>query len=324
MGVSCRFYVTACMTILVILFATTSAWRDYGHGVIAEIIKQELLERNPDIYAKVEKIAGFIGNITDGGNDAFHESFAWIDDMRDRMGITLWDKWHFINKPINDDGLMNLEDPEKGENLLWGLRLAQAALNKPAKNRRISDPTIERSMMMRIFLHLMGDIHQPLHTSNRYTIDKNQGDMGGNRFYIQYNGVVYDLHTFWDCGALTFPDYPRPWTAEALQSIIDTANIIKGRYPRSLLQPPKDDQYTNWIQNSYNLARNVVYGPLTNIAAPATITVEYYNTALDTVQKQLALAAYRAADILISIYENADESIAVDVKPARNCLRRRN
>src|SRR4051794_37148479 len=47
-------------------------------------------------------------------------------------------------------------------------------------------------------LHLIGDVHQPLHCATLYSPQFERGDLGGNSFGVKINGKEYRLHTFWD------------------------------------------------------------------------------------------------------------------------------
>ncbi len=48
--------------------------------------------------------------------------------------------------------------------------------------------------------HLVGDVHQPLHSATLITSDFPQGDRGGTRFFIRAreNTRTISLHKFWD------------------------------------------------------------------------------------------------------------------------------
>jgi hypothetical protein len=56
-------------------------------------------------------------------------------------------------------------------------------------------------MMLRYLIHVVGDIHQPLHTSQLFDggLFKN-GDEGGNLFLINYTLEVDNLHKLYDSG----------------------------------------------------------------------------------------------------------------------------
>lgn len=51
---------------------------------------------------------------------------------------------------------------------------------------------------MRLLIHYVGDIHQPLHTVSRFTKDFPNGDMGGNLFMLKESENVTELHALWD------------------------------------------------------------------------------------------------------------------------------
>ena len=56
------------------------------------------------------------------------------------------------------------------------------------------------SFHLRLLIHYIGDIHQPLHASSRYTKDFPKGDEGGNGYMISVNGAqeITNLHALWD------------------------------------------------------------------------------------------------------------------------------
>lgn len=60
----------------------------------------------------------------------------------------------------------------------------------------------ERALFARYLVHLVGDIHQPLHSVALFNKTYKKGDMGGNLLKIKLkNGTVENFHSFWDSGA---------------------------------------------------------------------------------------------------------------------------
>jgi hypothetical protein len=51
---------------------------------------------------------------------------------------------------------------------------------------------------MRLLIHYVGDMHQPLHTVTRYAPDFPNGDMGGNLFNLTARDNITELHAVWD------------------------------------------------------------------------------------------------------------------------------
>jgi hypothetical protein len=56
------------------------------------------------------------------------------------------------------------------------------------------------SFNIRLLIHYIGDIHQPLHTAARFTPSLPGGDLGGNLFFINYTETINELHALWDSG----------------------------------------------------------------------------------------------------------------------------
>jgi len=55
--------------------------------------------------------------------------------------------------------------------------------------------------MLSYLVHVMGDVHQPLHSCALFNENFKKGDMGGNLFKIPYSGEIRNLHSFFDSGA---------------------------------------------------------------------------------------------------------------------------
>mgnify|MGYP002145137110 CR=1 FL=1 len=60
------------------------------------------------------------------------------------------------------------------------------------------DGQFEMSFMLRHLLHLVGDIHQPLHAAALFSNEFPKGDDGGNLFKINYSESVTNLHKLYD------------------------------------------------------------------------------------------------------------------------------
>ena len=70
-----------------------------------------------------------------------------------------------------------------------------------------------RSVALRLFLHYVADIHQPLHALSRYTKENPQGDKGGNAMRLKNHLRVDNLHSLWDTSVYTFyKSFARPFT----------------------------------------------------------------------------------------------------------------
>lgn len=86
-------------------------------------------------------------------------------------------------------------------NILWSLSQFISTLKKKG-----TDPstTWGKIFVLRMLVHNVGDIHNPIHGATLFDATRfPKGDQGGNLFTISYNGTkskITNLHAFWDSG----------------------------------------------------------------------------------------------------------------------------
>lgn len=81
------------------------------------------------------------------------------------------------------------------------------------------------SFDLRLLIHYVGDIHQPLHAVSRYAKDFPTGDRGGNSFKITSKDGISNLHALWDSAVYLYKD------DLALVIHIYLSNILYSLYP---------------------------------------------------------------------------------------------
>lgn len=109
---------------------------------------------------------------------------TWADEVRSRETAA----WHYVNPP---DGSCSYEPARDcpGGNCVVEAINGQVAILKS----RASDA--ERLVALKWVVHLVGDVHQPLHAGFK-------GDKGGNRYQVQAFGRGMNLHSLWDGGLI--------------------------------------------------------------------------------------------------------------------------
>ena len=76
-----------------------------------------------------------------------------------------------------------------------------------------NDEDVAKSYALRLLIHYMGDLVQPLHCENRYNSEFPDGDKGGNLFPLKYHYDVDELHALWDKILYTgYHNIARPFT----------------------------------------------------------------------------------------------------------------
>jgi len=68
--------------------------------------------------------------------------------------------------------------------------LKNSKANEPVSNAGAVSWELGDSFNLRLFIHYVGDIHQPLHATSRFTSKYPEGDRGGNSFTLTSSGGV--------------------------------------------------------------------------------------------------------------------------------------
>ena len=127
------------------------------------------------------------------GEVLFMLAARWADDIRTKDKAQHRGQWHYINWPFRPDGEIVTTKPPEDVNILTAL----------AENQRIvreaKDPD-KRAIALAWLFHLVGDIHQPLHTVQLFTREYPNGDRGGNEICVRVaaDRAAIDLHRLWD------------------------------------------------------------------------------------------------------------------------------
>jgi hypothetical protein len=180
------------LTAVMALSSTAVAWNIPGHMLSAAITYQVLQQENPPIIEKVksalEKHPWYRNqwhgrlkdvSVADHGLVLFMQAARWADDIRanDKQHRALW---HYINWPFKPEGQPASVQPREPESV--NILTALAENETVVKNRNDSE---RRSIALAWLFHLVGDIHQPLHTAQLFTVDYPQGDRGGNEICVR-------------------------------------------------------------------------------------------------------------------------------------------
>ena len=187
--------------------------------------------------------------------------------------------WHYIDEPFSTDGTP-LTPPES-PNALTQLAVFRAVLRDPNAAPQL------KSYDLVWLMHIVGDLHQPLHATARFNHQSPEGDAGGNLVTacVSHCGT---LHSFWD-GLLGSQNQPNPNT------VISIANGLPAA-PSALAA---DLMVEHWINESFSLAKQNVYkSPVGPGKGPFTITPGYQSNATNIARKQVALAGARLANLL--------------------------
>jgi hypothetical protein len=336
------------LTLLLAWAAPAAAWHNDGHQAIARIAWKQLDDKQRTRIAKILKAHPHYELYLSAERPkdlpevewAFVRAATWADWVRSPVapGLSAEAKqaivaefnkpvWHYVNLPyVHPDDTARFDavairkeilEPElddKGEP-----RHVLAALKRSVQRLQSADSTDkEKAISLCWLLHLVGDLHQPLHATSLIAskavfgvpLEPLHGDEGGNRLVVKAKSGdtrAVKLHFYWD--ALLFSDQPE-------FAVVDTAvtNWLKEeQYQHDKLPELKAKEFRDWADESWELAKTVVYkgdGGFLKARALASRTVDlegldapvlpegYQKKAEEVARRRMMLAGYRLADQL--------------------------
>ncbi len=293
------------LTLALTALAPARAWDGLGHMIVNQIAYDNL---TPAAKTKVDKsIADF--NRREKSEYTFVVAGCYMDDIRGETRD--YNAWHYINLPFTREGLPL--PPESEVNVLWAIKKCLAIIDG-----RATDSKVDRDRALVMLTHLVGDVHQPLHTTS------NNDDRGGNMVKIPnlidpelaiFNSEG-NLHWFWDIGyragmtgdgtgvtgLFAAPLYSRDAPVEghlkAMDLVREKATEFEKKYPAATLGQPATPE--EWVAESHEIGFDTGYGKLpggpdTN---PVLLTSDYVEPARTIAEKRVTLAGYRLANLL--------------------------
>lgn len=246
-------------------------------------------------------------------SSTFISSAHWMDDLK-ADGIPHFNTWHYIDNLMDGD----VTCPEKkvnGKNVIWALQTQTKVLNDPA-----SSP-LNRALALRYVMHLVGDLHMPLHTASRCTSAHPHGDKGGNHFILDHQ--YGNLHKLWDSMAGSYPKldklcpYPdiaacNRGEAERVAAVTKEAGqLVKMFPPESYgsalgMDEAGDIDFQQWANESNVLVvQGDVYGGLVEHQAPPG---SYLKKVRFVTKRCVALGGYRLAIVLNTVLGGTDQT----------------
>ncbi len=219
------------------------------------------------------------GNIPDGASSS--QNTGYSDLLRHRY-------WHFVDIPFSPDGSKLPDIPTP--NAETQIDIFRAVLKS-------DQPDALKSYDLVWLLHLVGDVHQPLHATTRVIQSDLAGDAGGNRVSL-WGDADANLHFYWD----DLPGSDSKYCANKIPCT-QRAEVLGKSLASSLPSAGRNTKTSVWIRESFEAARTVVYQPpIGSNEGPYSIVPwsAYETKAQHFVQTRLAVAGERLAEVLNS------------------------
>jgi len=228
------------IVLMLVLAGAASAWSALGHRLVGELAQRHL---TPSARAEVDVLLAGEPDPTLGGVASWADTLRNTDPARFKRTV----RWHYVNFPPGECQYEPQRDCPDGQCVIAAIAAQKSILGDRKQSREA------RRDALKFLVHLVGDVHQPMHASNRV-------DKGGNDFQIslrtdlqpeayardRYVGGVMgtNLHSVWDyyilgthaqgnvrgkyaeqLGALPWPpraprsDSPAAWATESCRLI---------------------------------------------------------------------------------------------------------
>jgi hypothetical protein len=322
---------------LVVTSVPAGAWNARGHMTIAGIAWKfmtpraqqralELLRLNPDFDTWAQG-----HSVTDPDRVAFMEAATWPDDLRGRIcgqrhapppprcvtddrytpadaeadqNIGYRDHrlrryWHFRDTPFSTD------HTPLGAPFRVNAETQIEAFIRSQRDSALSEEA--KSFNLTWLLHLVGDVHQPLHASERFNAASPRGDGGGNGVIVCRPPPAYcetdphkrpdTLHALWDdsMGTGTSPNS----ALTKADAMIAQLNLAAAFQARRFRQWSLDAQRSDWFTESSDLAQRAAYrDPIGPGTGPYLPTAAYRANVGSIAEQRIAIAGLRLADLL--------------------------
>jgi hypothetical protein len=261
-----------------------AAWGPQGHRTVGAIADRLLTP--PAHTAVLTLLAGDLDKFgAPSGRTTLEAVAVWADEIRGTPADR--PRWHYDDIPVCGGAPRGRYCPDGQCNTAQLERLS-ALLRDPRATAR------ERNEALKWLVHLVADIHQPLHAADNH-------DHGGNDVTVVLAGVRTrgreSLHRAWDNELVTLALHSR----NRQQPPANIAALAVEA--RSLVGDAGQGSPDSWAVESNNLARNVAYtyaGFACNIVPQGTVVLDaaYQQQAEALVRERLLLAGARLAALV--------------------------
>ena len=312
------------------------AWDHPGHMTSAAIAFAEIESQRPELIEKIgallmahpDPAPFWVASVDAKGNERtrlwFIEAARWPDDAKftpvDRPN---WHsaRWAMVaeDAPPEAEAAAAARKGEPAGQAIEALRLNFGEMANPESSPK------DRARALSWVLHIMGDIHQPMHVTDLFSPDYPTGNAAATMSYVAdpLGDSTIPLHLLWDSNTLR---------TTALEDIDRHTREFMQKYPRSSfpeLSPPSGpDVFREWAWESHQVAVDFAYGygidtvpdpnkdadqdtliknmvkfileGISPVEEAPEVPAEYWDQVQETAHRRITLAGYRLADLIMS------------------------
>lgn len=244
-----------------ISFAAEGDWGKTGHRATGEVAEGYLTKK-----AKQK-----INELLSGQSLAFVSTYG--DDIKSDPEYRKYGPWHYVNLEPGETQYTKEKANPSGD-LVQGIKTSIRVLKDPKASQE------EKAFYLKMLVHFMGDLHQPLHTGRGE-------DKGGNDIQVRWFGKGSNLHRVWDSEMIN--DFQMSFTELAANT---------DRLSKKEVNKIKEGSVMDWMYESKNLSKRVYE----SVEIGEKLGYEYMYEWFPVVHDQLQKGGIRLAKVLNDIF----------------------
>jgi hypothetical protein len=255
-----RFGILLLWLITSTTFAHAPVWSKTGHRVIGEVAAKYLKSRTQRA----------ISELLDGQSLAAVSNYA--DEIKADRRYKDYSPWHYVNFPA--DKTYSEVTPSPNGDVVAGIQKCIEVL-RDAQSART-----DKVFYLKMLIHLMGDLHQPMHIGR-------EEDKGGNTIQLQWFGRGSNLHKLWDADMIN--DYGMSYT-----ELANSLPVLSSREIRVI----QEGNILDWVEETQEVT-NKLYA---SVSVGEKLGYSYSYTYWPLVEEQLQRGGLRLARVLNDLF----------------------
>lgn len=242
-----------------LMISQAFAWGQIGHYLIGFMAERQMKKST---RKKVEAVL-FPMSVGRSG--------TWMDEIRSDKSYDFATSWHYLNSKT---GEYDPSTQEKGGDAYEAIQRLKAELKAGGLDAKTE------SEKLKMLIHMVEDIHQPLHVGTGE-------DRGGNDVKLEFFNQPTNLHALWDSGMIDRQG----------MSYTEIGNELYRRLTPEMKSKYRSATMQDWLKEA------VAYRPMVyNLPENKRISYPYLYENYSIAEERLIAASVRLAQILEEIY----------------------
>ncbi|TXE15458.1 S1/P1 nuclease [Psychroserpens burtonensis] len=238
---------------------TPPIWGQTGHRVVGAIADNYL---KSSTKRKIKKLLNY---------ESLALASTFADEIKSDTRYNKFKTWHYLNMPLDGSYESSEKNPEG--DLVIGIAYCKEIIT----NDNSTDD--DKAFYLKMLIHLIGDLHQPMHLGLRE-------DRGGNDFKLQWNYKDTNMHRVWDTQMIES-------FGMSFSELADNATFLSKEEVKTI----KEGTVVDWITETHILTNDIYKSAEQGENLRGRYSYKYLSIARSQMQK----AGIRLATVLNDI-----------------------